>query len=128
MPTPTPEPGQCFCKGGGFPPFKAYAKAGEHTTSVTWPENELVKCTENLSPETRSISPAGAKPGGQFQVRSQQHVIKYRYGYKNNHGENVYFDCFVRFTVEGRWISLDFRFRFRFRFIKNYLNCSSKTN
>ena len=53
-------------------------------------------------PETRSISPAGAKPGGQFEVSSQQHVIKYRYGYKNNHGEDDYFDCFVRFTVEGR--------------------------
>ena len=93
----------CKCKGGGAK-FTTYAKPGEILTSVRWPENELVACTDKTSYETISVSPAGAKSGGQFKVWPNFYQVTYHNRYKNYHGDDIYFDCFVNFTVKGECV------------------------
>ena len=101
---PKPEPGFCLCKGSGLQGFKVYAKPDEISTTVSWPENELLKCNTKVLPKPVLISPAGSKSGGQFEVRSKPHKITYSYRYKNYDGEYVDFNCSVKFTVKGGWM------------------------
>ena len=100
----TPEPSFCFCKGSRLQGFKVYAKQHEISATVSWPEDELVKCNAKVLPKPILISPAGAKSGGQFEVRSKPHEITYWYRYKNYDGEYVDFSCSVKFTFEGGWM------------------------
>ena len=86
------EHGGCSCGKGYIFPFTVYAKPGEQTALVNFPEPEIQNCPDLVRKE---VNPKGLP--ARFGLG--KHVVTYSFWYKVNDQPEDKTNCFVNFTV-----------------------------